>query len=269
MSRVLHESARRLKGCRRSAAVLGCARLLLHITCLLSAAILQKLLQNSRILPGDNVSPMPNRGDLFLAVSLLAALLACTPLRMQSDWQIGRLAGTLDGNDLGFLAQSGSFWLWCRATGTRLLMQIVILLSALPALLLGAAAKCIWLMIPPDDEGLLPLLTVLHFGFLAAAAVLLPLRCLAASSALPYCYLKAPHESALRILRRAFRYSRGQTGSILLSRAIMMPMMLFPFTAVRTIPVLLASEQLRCLRAERHLEPHPRSRFSGLELHAV
>ena len=155
MSRVLHESARRLKSCRRSAAVLGAARYLLRIVTLLSAAAVQNLLRGAGLLQ-DTDTALPNRGDLFLAAALLTALLICTPLRMQTDWQIGRLAGTLDENDLGFLAHSGSIWLWCRAIGTRLLMETVIVLSAFPALLLGYAAKSIWLMIPPEEEGLLP-----------------------------------------------------------------------------------------------------------------
>lgn len=268
MSRVLHESARRLKSCRRSTAVLGAARYLLRIVTLLSAAAVQNLLRGAGLLQ-DTDSALPNRGDLFLAAALLTALLICTPLRMQTDWQIGRLAGTLDENDLGFLAHSGNVWLWCRAIGTRLLMETVIVLSAFPALLLGYAAKSIWLMIPPEEEGLLPLLTVLHLGFLAAAAVLLPLRALAASSALPYCYLRMPHRSAWVILHSAFRYSRGQSGGIVLARMLSAPLLLLPIAAVWLLPVLLASEQLRCVSAQRRLETRPRSRFSGLELHAA
>lgn len=269
MSRVLHESARRLKACRRSAAVLGASRYLLRIVGLIAAVVVQNLLRGAGLLQADANSALPNCGDLFLIVSLFFAVLICTPLRIQSDWQIGRLAGTLDDNDLGFLAHSSSFWLWCRAIGNKLLMETVILLSVLPALLLGFTAKCIWLTIPPEDEGLLPLLTVLHLAVLAAAALLLPLRALAASAALPFCFLKTPHESAFRILRSAFRYTRGQSGAILLTRLLCAPLLLIPFSAVRMLPVLLTAEQLRCTAAQRRLAPHPRSRFSGLELHAI
>ena len=268
MMRPLHEAARRLRPYQRSAAVIGCSRLLLHLIKLPVSLWIQQFLRSSGYFQGSVASVQLNGSDLFLAGTLLAALLACTPLRMQTAWQIGRLSGTLDDNDLGFLAHSGAFWLWCRAIGTRLLMQLLILLSAMPALLLGFTAKCIWLTIPPESEGLLPLLTVLHLGLLAAAAILLPVRCAAASAALPFCFLKAPHEPAFRILRTAFRDTRGQTSGILLNRLIVMPLLLLPFTAVRMIPILLTAEQLRCMTVRRHLIPAPRSRFSGLELHA-
>ena len=268
MIRLLHESARRLKPYRRSAAVLGCARLLLKMICLFSSLWLQNEMRRSGLLRSGALSAMPNGSDLFLAGSLLLGLTGSTPLRMQSDWQIGRLSGTLDENDLGFLSHCSSFWLWCRAFGARLLMQTVILLSAMPALLLGFAAKCIWLALPAEEESILPLMTVLHLGILAFAALLLPLRCLAAASALPYVYLKSPHEPPHRNLRLAFRLTRGQTAEILLTRLILQPMLLFPFSAARMIPVLLAAEQLRCANALRHLEPHSRTKFSGFELHA-
>ena len=268
MMRLLHESARRLKPYRRSSAVIGCARLVVRTASILSAVRIQHELLHAGILREDAMLAPLNGSDVFLAAVLLGVLLADTPLRMQTQWQIGRLSGTLDENDLGFLAHCGSLWLWSRAIGARLLMQFVILLSVLPSVLLAFAAKCIWLCIPPEQECILPLLTVLHLMISAAALLLLPVRCLAASSALPYCYLKSPHESAMRNLRQAFRCSRGQTSGILLNRLIAAPLLLLPFTAVHIIPVLLTSEQLRCIIAERHLASQPRSRFSGLELHA-
>ncbi len=268
MNRLLHESARRLKPYRRSAAVIGCARLILTLICLLASIWAQRELQRAGILPSNALFEPLNRSDLFLVGSLLTALAACTPLRMQTAWQIGRLAGTLDGNDLGFLAQSDSLWLWSRAIGTRLLMQLLIVLSVVPSLLLGTVAKCVWLTIPPEQDSLLQLMTVLHLGFLAFAAILLPIKCFAASTALPFCFLKSPHESAFRILRTAFQDTRGQTAGILLNRILMIPFMILPFTAVRIIPILLASEQLRCVIARRHREPPLRTQFSGFELHA-
>ena len=269
MTRVMHEAARRLKPCRRSSAVLGCARLMLRLVSLLAACSMQNGLRRCGFLRSDAMCAPLNGADLFCILLCFAAILACTPLRITTQWQAGRLAGTLDENDLGFLSQCGSLWLYGRAIGVRLLAEAVILLSVMPAVLLGFAAKCIWLTIPPEQESILPLLTVLHLIIAAAAMLLLPLRCLAASAALPFCYLKSPHESALRNLRQAFRCTRGQTGGILLNRLLAAPILLLPFTAVHGIPVLLVSEQLRCIIAQRHLAPHPRSRFSGLELHAM
>ena len=269
MMRLLHEASRRLKSDRRSAAVIGCARLILYLISAAAAGRAQDSLRSCGYLTARIDAAQPNGSDLFLIGTMLFVLLACTPLRMQTAWQTGRLAGTLDENDLGFLAQSGSVWLWCRAIGTRLLMQILILLSALPVLLLGFAAKCIWLTIPPESESILPLLTILHLLFLAVIGVLLPLRCMAAATALPYCFLKEPYESGLHVLRAAFRDTCGQTGGILMTRLLVMPLLLFPFTAVRMIPVLLTAEQLRCMTARRHRALSPRSPFSGLELHAV
>ena len=269
MNRLMHEAARRLKPYRRSAAVIGCARLITALFCLLASIWLQGEMRRNGMIRQDAVYAPPNLYDIYLIGTLLTALAACAPLRMQTAWQIGRLAGTLDDNDLGFLAQSRSLWLWSRAAGVRLLMQLLLVLSAVPSLLLGAAAKCIWLMIPPEQDSLLALLTVLHLGVLAAAALLLPLRCFAASAALPFCFLKAPHESAFRNIRSAFLDTRGQSGSILLNRIRTFPFLLIPFTAVSAIPVLLASEQLRCVIARRHRAPHQRTKFSGLELHAL
>ena len=151
MMRLLHEASRRLKSDRRSAAVIGCARLILYLISAAAAGRAQDSLRSCGYLTARIDAAQPNGSDLFLIGTMLFVLLACTPLRMQTAWQTGRLAGTLDENDLGFLAQSGSVWLWCRAIGTRLLMQILILLSALPVLLLGFAAKCIWLTIPPES----------------------------------------------------------------------------------------------------------------------
>jgi hypothetical protein len=269
MTRVMHEAARRLKPCRRSSAVLGCARLMLRLVSLLAAYSIQNILRRGGFLQPDAMHAPLNAADLFCAAVCASAVLACTPLRMMTQWQAGRLAGTLDENDLGFLSQCGSLWLYGRAIVVRLLSETVILLSVLPAVLLAAAAKCIWLTIPPERESILPLLTVLHLILAAAAMLLLPLRCLAASAALPFCYLKSPHESALRNLRQAFRCTRGQTCGILLNRLLAAPLLLLPFTAVHGIPVLLVSEQLRCIIAQRHLAAQPRSRFSGLELHAM
>ncbi|MBQ5338033.1 MAG: hypothetical protein J6Z40_02585 [Oscillospiraceae bacterium] len=269
MTRVMHEAARRLKPCRRSSAVIGCARLMLRLVSLLAAYSMQNILRRGGFLQPDAMHAPLNAADLFCAAVCASAVLACTPLRMMTQWQAGRLAGTLDENDLGFLSQCGSLWLYGRAIAVRLLSETVILLSVLPAVLLAAAAKCIWLTIPPERESILPLLTVLHLILAAAAMLLLPLRCLAASAALPFCYLKSPHESALRNLRQAFRCTRGQTCGILLNRLLAAPLLLLPFTAVHGIPVLLVSEQLRCIIAQRHLAAQPRSRFSGLELHAM
>lgn len=268
MNRMMHEAARRLKPYRRSTAIIGCARLITALICLLASLWLQNEMRQAGILPENTLYAPPNLSDLCLTGALLIALIACTPLRMQTAWQLGRLSGTLDQNDLGFLAQCSSAWLWSRAIGTRLLMQILLILSAVPSFLLGAAAKCIWQTISPEEESLLPLMTVLHIGILAFAALLLPLRCLAASTALPFCFLKAPHEPAFRNMRSAFRDTRGQSCGILLNRFCTAPFMLIPFTAVRIIPVLLTSEQLRCITARRHLIPNPRTKYSGLELHA-
>lgn len=268
MIRLCHEARRRLHENRRSAAMIGAARIIMWFCGCLTAVLTRNTLLGSGILPAESLSAPLNAGDLFLAGTLLTALLAYTPLRVQTAWQLGRIAGTLDGNDLGFLAQSSNLWLWSKGAVLRLLSECLLLLSALPALLLYIAAKSVWLTIQPDEEGLLPLLTVLHLGILAAAALLLPLRCYAAGTALPYCYLKIPHCSAWQIFRLCFRLTRGQTADILLTRLMMLPALLIPFTAVEMLPALLVSEQLRCERLRRQDMPVRLTRFSGMELHA-
>ena len=258
MRRLRHEAARRLKPYRRSAAVLGSARYLTAVLCLLAGAHTQPAVQ-----------AVPVLRQWYPAGALLTAALALTPLRVQSDWQIGRLCGTLNGNDLGFLACSSSLRLWGKAFVLRLISAVLLVISAVPVCLLYAVTKSLLLTMPVQGEGLIPLLTVLHFVFLTAAAILLPLRVLAASSALPYCMLKVPHYAVARILRASFWLSRGQTAGILRMRICTLPFLLLPFTAVSALPVLLAAEQIRCERAVRHMQPRRSSRFSGLELHAA
>ena len=201
MIRLWHEAARRLRMHQRSAAVIGAALLIAEILCILAGITAQSLLRSREIIPAAGASVLPNRTDLFLLAALLLAALALTPLRIQCSWQLGMLSGILDENDNGFLACSRSLWLWSKAFAVRLYLEVLRLLSVLPMLLMYLTAKCIWLTIPPTDEGLLPLLTVLHFVLLTVAAAYLPLRLTAARTAAAYCYLKAPHESVLRIIR--------------------------------------------------------------------
>lgn len=268
MIRLCHEARRRLKNGRRSAAVIGAVRLITGVGGLLAAILLRKLLVQEGYVPASSLTGDLNTDDLFLIATLLTALLAYTPLHIQTGWQLGRLSGTLDDNDLGFLAHSSSLWLWSKAIFVRFLMQMLMLLSALPALLLYIAAKGIWLSIPPAEEGLLPLLTVLHLGILSAVACYLPLRVYAAGTALPYSYLKTPHEMPFRILRRCFRFTHAQTLSIIAMRLVLLPTLLIPFTAVEMLPALLTAEQIRCERVWRHQGTRRRSRFWLLELHA-
>ncbi len=261
MIRLWHEAARRLRPQRRNAAVIGGARILIRLLFLIAGLQIQHMLTKAGILRQDTE-------ELFLCASVMAALLACTPLRMQSDWQLGRLSGTLDENDLGFLACCGKIWLWCRAAAVRMLGGMLLMLSFLPMLVLYIAAKCVWLTIPADTESLLPLLTYLHLLLLTAAAVLLPLRVFAACAALPYCFLKMPHLPAVRVLRMAFRLSRNETASVIVMRILSFPLMFVPLLGFLLYPTLLTAEQLRCARAWRHAAPLNRSRFSHLELHA-
>ena len=258
MKRLRHEACRRLRPYRRSAAVLGAGRYLTAVLCLIAGQ-----------LTAHAVQEIPALRPWYLTGALLTAALALTPLQFQTDWQIGRLCGTLNENDLGFLACSSSLRLWGKAFLLRLMSAGLLAGSVLPACLLYAAAKSIWLTMPPHGEGLIPVLTVLHLGFLAAAAALLPLRVTAASAALPFCMLKVPHESPVQILRTAFRLSSGQSAGILRMRICTLPLLLLPFTAMAALPALLAAEQLRCERAWRHQLPQRNSVFSGLELHAL
>lgn len=268
MIRLCHEARRRLKNGRRSAAVVGAERLITGIGGLLAAILLRKQLMQNGLIPQQSLTGALGADDLFLVGTLLTALLAFTPLHIQTAWQLGRLSGTLDDNDLGFLAHSKRLWLWGKAVLVRLMMKLLFLLSALPAMLLYICTKAVWMSIPPEEESLLPLLTVVHAAVLTAAACYLPLRVFAAETALPYCYLKMPHESALRILRMCIRATRGQAVSILLMRLLLLPTLLLPFTAVEMLPALLTAEQIRCERAWRHRKPRRSSRFRLLELHA-
>lgn len=268
MSGLWHEAARRLRNRRRSAAVVGAARYISFVFCFLCWNTVQHVLTAHAYLPHGDFTSFPNLWDIFLPACLTAAAIALTPLRMQSAWTLGGISGILDGNDLGFLACSGTLWLWSKALAVRLLSGLLLILSVLPSLLLYTAAKSIWLMVPEAGDSLLYLLTVLHLGMAAAIAAILPLRAAAAETALPYAFMKQPHVSVFRIIRLAFRLSRRQTAGIVLLRLLTAPFLILPFTAVPVLPVLLTAEQLRCERAWRHLQPKRRSVFSDLELHA-
>ena len=258
MKRLRHEAARRLKPYRRSAAVIGAAGYLTAVLCLLAGYMTQ-----------HTVQAIPQLRPWYLPAALLTAAAARTPLHIQSGWQIGRLCGTLNENDLGFLSCSSSLWLWSRALLLRLAAGLLLILSLLPACVLYAAAKSLWLTAPPQQEDLLTVLTVLHLGFLAAASLLLPLRVYAASAVLPFCLLKMPHLPNRQILRAAFWLSRGQTAATVFLRLSMLPLLPLPFTAVTALPVLTAAEQIRYANAWRHRQPKQRSPFSELELHAA
>ncbi|MCQ2407918.1 MAG: hypothetical protein MJ065_05255 [Oscillospiraceae bacterium] len=268
MMRLRHEAGRRLRPYRRSTSAIGAARYVTGAVCLLTGILTQKILRDGGVLPDSGLTGAFSLADLYLPAALLIAMLALTPLKMQSDWQLGRLAGTLDENDLGFLACSGSVWLWCRALAGRLLLMMLLLIAAVPALLLYAAAKTVWLTIPPQSESILPLLTVLHLGLLTAVAAYLPLRVYAAGAALPGCYLKLPHESPFRVVGTALRLTRRMTPKILWMRLTSLPLLILPVTAIFALPALLTAEQLLTERAWRHTVPRKRSHFSRLELHA-
>ena len=258
MRRLRHEAARRLKSHRGSAALIGAARYLTAVLCAAAGVLSQRAVQ-----------ALPQVQPWFPAAALLTAAAALTPLRIQSDWQIGRLTGTLDENDLGFLACSSSLRLWCKAIRLRVLVSVLLVISLLPACLLYAAARGVWLTAPLLTEGMLPVLTVLHLGFLAAVSLWLPLRVCAASAAVPFCCLKTPHHASAGILRAAFRLSRGQTAEIVLMRLRIAPLLLLPFPAIGLLPVLLAAEQIRFARTLRHQKPKDSSVYAGLELHAA
>ena len=256
-----HEAGYRLRLHRRSAAVIGISRWMTGALCVLSGCTAERMLRAADL-------PPLLRG-ICLPAAILTALTAVTPLRVQTDWQIGRLSGTLDENDLGFLGCSSSLWLWRRALLIRLLSRIWLLMTVLPMCLLLTAAGTVWAMIPPETESILPLLTVLHLLMLTAAAAYLPLRAAAAETALPFSFLKMPHETPLRILRMSYRLTRRQTLQILGSRLLMLPQMILPFTAAQAIPQMLCAEQMRSGRMWRRMQPHPLGMFSRLELHAA
>ncbi|MBQ8920584.1 MAG: hypothetical protein IJ060_00265 [Oscillospiraceae bacterium] len=264
MTGLWHEAARRLRGHRRDASLIAAVRLSVLLLLLLCGRTAQV-----RLLPDADFTGAVNLWDLFLPCCLLFSLLAATPLRAQTIMQLGAITGLLDENDIGFLESSSRMWLWLRALHARLLGGFMLLLSAIPALAALVAAKSVWLLIPPEQEGLLPLLTVLHLLMLAAAAFLLPLRVFAACTALPYCFLKMPHASALRVLLLSFRVTRRQTAGIVMMRLLAAPWLLLPVTAIYVLPTLLTAEFIRGSRGWRHMQPRRSGRFAGLELHSA
>ena len=263
MTRLWHEASCRLRSHRRSASLTAAARLTVFLLYLLCGTLLQRLL-----LFETDFSGMPNLWDLFLPLCLAASVLFATPLRMQTVWELGGMSGLLDENDLGFLGSSSRFRLWLKAIRLRLFCGISLILSVMPALVLLIAAKSIWFSVPPDQEDLLPLLTVLHLLILAAVSLWLPLRVFAAGTAMPFCFLKMPHVSVVRIMILGFRVTRRQTAGILKMRLLSLPLLVFPFTALYALPTLLTAEMLRSSRTWRHLQPRRTVHFSGQELHA-
>ena len=135
MRRLWHEASRRLRGHRRTAAMIAAARLTVCLLLLLCGSLMQ-----TRLLRGADFTGEPNLWDVFLPCCLLASVLAATPLRVQTAAMIGSDAGILDENDIGFLERSSRLWLWLRALHIRLLGGFSLILSAMPALVLLIAA---------------------------------------------------------------------------------------------------------------------------------
>lgn len=266
--RLWHETRRRLRFRRGEAAMLGAAVTVTRLLCLICAYTVQTKIGHFAAADAA-FRPSLTVWDAFVPAALAVSLIALTPLRVQTAWQLGRISGTLDENDLGFLAQCRSIWLWKRALRVRLTVWLTGLCACMPALVLMVAAKTLWLTIPPESESILALLGVLHLAMLAAASMLIPLRICAAATALPFCFLKEPYLPARALFLRAISLTKGQSGAILRMRLVTLPALLIPFSAVAVWPVLLCTEQLRCCHAHRRQQQPSRSRFSRLELHAA
>ena len=266
--RVWHEAAVRLRDSPREAMLLGAARVIPQAVWLCLGMWMQHVLGERGLLRQADFAGKAGAWDLFLAGTVLAALAGLTPLRLQTDWQLGRISGVLDKNDLGFLAQSKARWLWGRAIAVRFCAGCVMIAAVLPCCIAAAAAKTVWLLLPADGEELLPLTAVLHLILLAGISLLLPLRVYAARTVLPFCFLKQPHASPVRILRLAFVLTRRQTLRILAQRICSLPLLVMPFAGLYAVSVLYCAEQVRAARCWRHMQPRRRTGFAQMELHA-
>ena len=231
--RLWQSASRCLAAYRSDAMLLGSARLAVTALCLLTGIFIQRSLKGYQpALPGV----------------LLLTLIAAAPMRTETVRHLGCLTGVLNEDDRGFLNCSSRFWLWKRAVMLRLFCGILFFCACIPFLLLFAAARVTWLVMPADGEDLLPLLTVLHCLMLLPAAAGLPLRVFAAGTALPFVLLKMPEYPAAKQLRLAFRLTRGQTAEIILQRVMCLPALILPYPAVLILPTLLSTELFRCQR---------------------
>lgn len=229
--------------------LIGGARLFLSALCLAAGFWVQQRtqpLQTETVITG-----WIHGADIFLLGSLILFAVVQMPLRVQTDWHIGSVTGALDESDLGFLRLSNPLWLWGRAFSAYALAALLRLLAWVPFFVLLTAAKCIWTSIAPDTESILPLLLVLHMLMLSAAALLLPLRMIAAETALPFCFLKNPHRSAAFVLTDALRRTRHHSFAILRTRLVCLPLLLIPPFNTIIFPRMLAAEMLRTQESGR------------------
>lgn len=224
---------------RRLAAAEVCLLLMLTGT----GALLQSCLRRAQVLGSPGTAPA-GAWEVWLAVCMAAALLVLTPMQVQCAWILGEMTGVLDGDDLGFLRSSRSFWLWRKMLAARLLLTLRLLLSLLPALLAWAAAGTVRRLMPAQEEGIFALLTAAHLMLAGAGLLMLPLRVLGIWLALPLSFLKMPHRRTGEIVRNAALLSRRRSGAVLLRRLLCLPLLMLPPAAAVLLPRLAASELL-------------------------
>lgn len=179
-------------------------------------------------------------GSFGFGICCIAAnTLVTAPLEVTTFRWMGEQLHLLNDNDRGFLACSGRFWLWRRWFALRFSAACLLLISCVPsAVACGLAERA--LRTPAD--GILTLLISAHLLILSVLLLALPLRLLAVQAALPLYFLKAPHLRCSCIFRMADRATRRRTKHLLLRRAACLPLLVCPFTMLRTLPVLFTAE---------------------------
>lgn len=240
---------------RRQGAILTAIWCILLMLLYMIGAVIQQMLSRYALLPADTYTGGITPWDGLLPLMLFFAIVITAPLRNGTDRWICTVTGVLTECDCGFLDCSSTGWLWARRIGVTLFANLMWICGCIPSLLLfGCTGICIRYSASLTDS-FLPLLTALHLLIGGFLLLILPLRLWCAMAALPLCYLKQPHRSAITLWRFSFRCTKDIWGTLLCNRLLTFPTLLLPVYGFIAFPKLLASEMLLCDAARQKTLP--------------
>lgn len=240
----------RLRPYRRQAWIPAAAELMLLSAALVTGACVQQQLAGAGVLAPDRLAGGGSLWELFLPLCLLTSAAALTPLHVQRAWICGEISGVLDADDLGFLQASSSLWLWGRYLAVRLAWVSLTGLSFLPGFAALTLARAVMQTAAAEPDAFPALLTAAHLLLSAAGSLLLPMRLLAAGTALPFCFLKTPHLRVRDILSDAFKCSRKHWFFLSGRRILLFPLLMLPPFSLHLSPRLLTAEMIEASRRQ-------------------
>ncbi len=244
-----HEAKDKLSAHQRAAAVFGAVWIIFLLLRTLFGCAAEQYLRGAGWLSQTSFCGSgAGIWDVFAVCWTLSSLLLSVPLQTMSMWWLGETVGVLNASDCGFLSCSSRLWLWRRVLRVRLMFSLMLGISVLPSgILFCLSARMLQSTVGLYD-GTWGLLLTAHCLLAAILMLWLPLRLLAAQTALPLCYLKSPHFRPFTIIMQAIAATRGETFGLLMRRLCCVPLLICPMTALVTLPTMLTAEFLTAHR---------------------